>query len=106
MVDQDLLGAVKSSESFAQVSGALVTPPPGFTLSASFKTQDRYGNLQVTFFKYGETTIADLSIDSGGGLAQVFLVSRDKLTGRGTHPYEIEQLLVVQGVDPGYRLKP
>ncbi|MEK6287609.1 MAG: hypothetical protein AABO57_17840, partial [Acidobacteriota bacterium] len=108
VVDQDLRGLVKSSQitEFIQVSQSLFKPSPGyFTDAGSFKTQDQYAKLQLTFFTNEKTWLADLSIDSGGGLAQVFLVSRDKLTGRGTHPYEIQQLLMTQGVDPGYRLR-
>jgi hypothetical protein len=108
VVGQDLRGAVKSSQSsqlFSEVSGSLIKPPAGFTPGGSFKTQDRDANLKLTFFTNEETWMADLSIDSGEGLARAFLIMRDKLTGRGTHPYEIQQLLVVQGIDPGYRLR-
>src|SRR5262249_13544451 len=48
------------SRLFQEVSGALHTPPPGFTLTDSFKTLDRYGNLQLPF----STGLARLSSSS------------------------------------------
>ena len=111
-VDRDLRSRVAggaSSRLFSQVPDALHVPPPGFTLAGSFKTPDLYGSLQLTFFRSQEnpeSLIAEVDIDSGGGLAHVFNVSSNRLTGR-VHPYEIQQLLLAyQKIDPGYRLKP
>ena len=79
------------------------TPPPGFERAGSFKTPDRYGNLQLTFFVNGNDCVADIDIDDAGGLEHVFQVLRNKLSGKPTHPYNIREILIVhQKLDPGY----
>ena len=88
---------------FHKVSGSLHTPPPGFQPAESFKTSDKYGNLQLTFFTNGEKFKADIDIDDAGGLEHVFQVLRNKLSGKPTHPYNIHEVLVAhQHLDPGY----
>ena len=88
---------------FHKVSGGLHTPPPGFVPAESFKTSDKYGNLQLTFFTNGEAFKADIDIDDAGGLEHVFQVVRNKLSGKPTHPYNIHEILVGhQHLDPGY----
>ena len=68
------------------------------------KTPDDYGNLQLTFFMKGDETRADIDIDDAAGLAHVFQVLGNWLSGRPTHPYDIAQILFKhQSVDPGYR---
>ena len=89
---------------FEKVSGALHEPPPGATPAGSFKTRDRYGNLQVTFFAAGDTRTADVDIDDAGGLAHVFQVLSHAISGRETHPYDIHEILMrYQRIDTGYR---
>ena len=81
----------------------LHTPPLGFERAGSFKTPDRYGNLQLTFFVSGNDCVADIDIDDAGGLEHVFQVLRNKLSGKPTHPYNIREILIVhQKLDPGY----
>jgi hypothetical protein len=92
---------------FHEVSGGLHTPPPGFTLADSFKTFDRYGNLQLTFFSKPDTLefIVDSDIDDAQGIGHVFQVLSHALTGSETHPYDIHEILLQhQRIDPGYRL--
>ena len=90
---------------FSAVNGSLHHPPAGFSHAGSFKTHDRYGNLQLTFFSDGTNWKADVDIDDAGGLEHVFQVLRNTLTGRPTHPYDIHQILLVhQRLDPGYDL--
>lgn len=93
---------------FDPVSGALHSPPPGYEGDGSFKTADRYGNLQLTFFRSQSDEndyIADIDIDDANGLEHVFQVLRNRLGRRETHPYEIQQILLYhQKLDPGYRL--
>jgi hypothetical protein len=85
------------------VDGALHAPPAGFEPAGSFKSDDNYGNLQLTFFQQGDTWVADVDIDDAAGLAHVFQVARNHLTGRPTHPYDIREILIAwQGTDPGY----
>jgi hypothetical protein len=90
---------------FEKVSGSLHRPPDGFDEAGSFKTDDRYGNLQLTFFARGDEWRADIDIDDAAGIGHVFQVLRNTLKDRTTHPYDINQLLVHhQQLDPGYLL--
>ncbi len=92
---------------FISVDGSLHDPPDNFEPAGSFKTPDRYGNLQLTFFKNGDLCVADVDIDDAAGLGHVFQVLRNHLTGRPTHPYDIHEILVFhQHLDPGYKLLP
>jgi len=108
-VPKELREEVKHSvaeEIFEPVSGALHTPPKGFSPAGSFKTRDSYGNLQLTFFARGSRWVADIDIDDAAGLEHVFQVVRNALTGRPTHPYDIHQILLLhQELDSGYRLR-
>jgi hypothetical protein len=93
-----------SDELFRPVSGALHTPPAGFDDAGSFKTFDKYGNLQLTFFSKGDEWAADIDIDDAAGLEHVFQVLDHKLFGRHTHPYDIHEILIArQLIDPGYQ---
>lgn len=48
---------------------------------------------------------ADVDVDDAQGIEHVFQVLGHWMTGEGTHPYDIHQILVwYQGIDPGYRL--
>lgn len=92
---------------FKSVSGSLHHLPAeftGFTPAGSFKTRDRYGNLQLTFFMKGDECVADVDIDDASGLEHVFQVLDNALPGNSTHPYNIHEILVAhQKLDPGYR---
>lgn len=88
---------------FRSVSGALHTPPPGFSDAGSFKTMDKHGNLQLTFFAKGDDWVADIDIDDAAGIEHVFQVLDHKITGSHTHPYHIHDVLIAQQqIDPGY----
>lgn len=90
---------------FVEVDGSLHHPPRDFNPAGSYKTTDDYGNLQLTFFARDDEWRADVDIDDAAGLAHVFQVVRNHLTGRPTHPYDIRELLVHhQKLDPGYEL--
>lgn len=89
---------------FRPVDGSLHRPPEGYSLAGSFKTEDRYGNLQLTFFMDGNKCVADIDIDDAAGLEHLFQVVRNAITGRPTHPFNIHEILVFyQKIDPGYR---
>jgi hypothetical protein len=80
-------------------------PPPGFERAGSFKTQDHYGNLQLSFFTNGADWRADVDIDDANGLEHLFQVLKHQLTGGRTHPYDIRDILIAhQKLDPGYEL--
>jgi hypothetical protein len=106
VVSKDLREETKNSIDegiFHEADQSLHHPPPGFSPAKSFKTSDRYGNLQLTFFVKGDDWVADIDIDDAGGIEHVFQVLRNKLSGRPTHPYNIHEILVkFQQLDPGY----
>jgi hypothetical protein len=88
---------------FREVPGKLHNRP-GYEQVGSYKTSDRYGNLQVTLFEKGAEMVADIDIDDAAGLAHVFQVARNALTDAPTHPYNIRDILLrYQEIDPGYR---
>jgi hypothetical protein len=111
-VDRELREETKNSVNtglFHKVSGSLHHLPPQFTdfePADSFKTDDHFGNLQLTFFMRGEECVADIDIDDAAGLGHIFQVLRNHFTGEPTHPYNIHEILVQhQHLDPGYRFK-
>jgi hypothetical protein len=109
-VPQELRDETKNAVAsglFMSVSALQHQPPDGFTCAGSFKTLDRYGNLQLTFFTNGTRWCADIDIDDAGGIEHVFQVLRNTLTGQPTHPYDIHEILLQhQRLDPQYELVP
>ncbi|HYN06439.1 MAG TPA: hypothetical protein VES67_03520 [Vicinamibacterales bacterium] len=106
VASQELRDEVKNATPtfFSEVSGSLHHPPAGFSPAGSYKTLDRYGNLQLTFFASNTEWVADVDIDNAQGLEHVFQVLHNELTGRPTHPYDIREILMVhQQLDTGYR---
>jgi hypothetical protein len=82
----------------------LHTPPPGFARAGSFKTPDKFGNLQLTFFSKGDECVVDVDIDPASGLEHLFQVIEHHVTGIQTHPYAVRDILIEQQeIDPGYR---
>jgi len=75
-----------------------------FGPAGSFKTDDHFGNLQLTFFMKGDECVADIDIDDAGGLGHIFQVLKNHFTGQPTHPYNIHEILMAhQHLDAGYR---
>jgi len=110
LVDRQLREETKHNVNtglFHEVLEILHTLPPpfeGFTHAGSFKTGERFGNLQLTFFRRGDEFVADIDIDDAGGLGHIFQVLRNHFTGSPTHPYNIHQILMQhQHLDAGYR---
>jgi hypothetical protein len=93
------------SELFHEVNELMHPPPPGFTPARSFKTQDDYGNLQLSFFSdAGGQFALDMDIDDAQGFDHIFQVVGN-LIGGPTHPYNIHEILIAsQELDPGYQL--
>ena len=82
-------------------------PPMGYVKAGSFKTNDQYGNLQLTFFMKEDAVdfMVDADIDDAAGLTHSLQVIDHYLTGSGTHPYDIHEILLAhQKLDPGYQL--
>ena len=89
---------------FNAAPDTLHTPPPGFERAGSFKTPDKYGNLQLTFFLKGDDCMVDIDIDPASGLEHLFQVLEHQITGIQTHPYAVRDVLIAQQeIDPGYR---
>lgn len=102
----DLVEETGHSNAFHSVSAALHDPMPGYHIVSSFKTFDRYGNLQLTFQRRGDTGddyAADVDIDDAQGFEHIFQVLRNAVEGP-TNPYNIHDILLQQTpkVDPGY----
>jgi hypothetical protein len=90
-------------DQFYEVSELLHHPPVGYNGAGSYKTHDKYGNLQLSFFMKENECVVDVDIDDAGGLEHIFQVLRNTFTGRPTHPYDIHEILVeYQKLDPGY----
>ncbi len=111
-VDAGLPGRVRAAvepDRFREVNGALHKPPRQFRGDGSFKTGERYGNLQLSFFASTATPTThkvDADIDDAAGLVRhTFQVLRNRFRNRTTHPYDIHQVLVFrQQVQPPYGL--
>lgn len=89
---------------FKPAPDILHDPPPGFERAGSFKTPDKYGNLQLTFFLQGDACEVDIDIDPASGLEHLFQVIEHDLTGIQTHPYAVRDVLIAhQQIDPEYR---
>lgn len=104
-IDPKLIGIVASSNGFHSVPDALHQPLPGYEPVSSYKTFDRYGNLQLTFQRTadGSKAAADVDIDDAQGIPHLYQVVRNAFTG-GTNPYDIHEILLGQQprVDPRY----
>jgi hypothetical protein len=93
---RDLVKGAAAEGRFREVSGKLHTPPSGFQSAGSFKTDERHGNLQLSFFGSTEPPLAfkvDADIDDAAGLGHTFQVLRNFVTHGTTHPYDIHQIL-------------
>jgi hypothetical protein len=94
---RDLVKGAVAGERFREVSGKLHVPPAGFVGAGSFKTAERYGNLQLSFFASLSEPLTfkvDADIDDAAGLGHAFQVLRNFVTHGVTHPYDIHQILV------------
>lgn len=110
-VDIALRDRVKTAETdgrFREVSGTLHTPPPGFHSAGSFKTDERFGNLQLSFFASDDAPLrfkVDADIDDAAGILHTFQVLRNWVSDGTTHPYDIHQILTFrQEAFPPYDL--
>jgi hypothetical protein len=94
---RDLVKGAVAEDRFREVSGKLHTPPPAHTPCGSFKTHERYGNLQLSFFSSIAEPLTfkvDADIDDAAGLGHAFQVIRNFVTKGTTHPYDIHEILV------------
>jgi hypothetical protein len=92
----DLVRGAADAGRFHPVSSSLHEPPPGYLHAGSFKTDEPYGNLQLTFFgslASPRTFQVDADIDDAAGLGHAFQVMRNWITKGTTHPYDIHEIL-------------
>ncbi len=106
-VTAGLVEETAHSNAFHAVNAALHDPIPGYRIISSFKTFDRYGNLQLTFQRLGDTGVdyaVDVDIDDAQGIEHIFQVVRNSIDGP-TNPYDIHDILLQQkpAVDPGFQ---
>ena len=88
---------------FNPAPDTLHTPPPGFGRAGSFKTPDKFGNLQLTFFLNGDDCMSDIDIDPASGIEHMFQVIEHRVKDIETHPYAVRDILIKQQeIDPGY----
>lgn len=96
---------------FTPADGSLHKPPDGYAFRHSFKTRERYGNLQLTFFAPEGNPLADFvdaDVDDAAGIEHAEQVIRNEgrkiaralfgwfarnLPEGTTHPYDIHQIL-------------
>jgi hypothetical protein len=101
-----LLEETSASHAFHAAPSNLHEPLPDFRIVSSFKTFDKYGNLQLTFQRRGNTGdhyAVDVDIDDAQGIEHIFQVLRNSVHGP-TNPFDIHEILLRQTppVDPGY----
>lgn len=97
-----------AAHAFHAVSGAAHEPEDGFAGAGSFKSDDPYGNLQLTFFSSKQLPLSfkvDADVDDAAGIEHAFQVLRNWAAAAETHPYDIHQILAYhQGTVPAYEL--
>ena len=97
---------IQDEPAFKPVSGKLHEPDPGFKRIGSFKSDDKYGNLQLTFFQREDPPhkfTVDADINETRGLEHVFQVIGHWMTDGETHPYDVHQILAShQKIMPAY----
>ena len=107
VVEKELRQETKNSAVtglFKDAPDTLHTPPAGFLRAGSFKTPDKFGNLQLTYFLKGDDCQVDIDIDPKSGLEHFFQVLEHKIKKIQTHPYAVRDILVKQQqIDPEYR---
>ncbi len=94
------------SNAFHAVSAAMHGPMPGYHVVFTFKTFDRYGNLQLTLQRRGDSGDdyeADADIDDAQGFEHIFQVLRNAASGP-INPCAIHGIVLQQmpQVNPGY----
>jgi len=92
---RDAMKAAAQAKLFKEAPDNQHTPPPGYERAGSFKSPDRAGNLQITFFSNTADLQfkVDVDIDDANGLGHVFQVLSHWITQGQTHPFDIHQIL-------------
>lgn len=111
-VHPSLRKTLADTRCFGKAGGGLHRPPKDYQSDVSFKSDERYGNLQLTFFtrtRDGVPDLMDADVDDAAGIEHGEQVIRNeaaklmkKLLGRLlknlpegiTNPYDIHQILI------------
>jgi hypothetical protein len=100
----ELVQLLEEDKDFDPVPSRLHDPPHSYAQGLSVKTNDRHGSLQISIFVGEHDTLADIDIDENrGALAHLFDVVEHAMTDTKTSQLEVHQILVAQGIDPGWR---
>lgn len=108
-VSHELLEALELAASVGAVEFAdssLHEPPDSYSNGPSVKTLDKRAGLQISLFIADDLEgplLADIDIDEARGIAHAFDVIGHHVTGKTTDPIEIHELLVLGGIDPGWK---
>lgn len=109
LVKPTLAPKARATHRFKEADSSLHKPPAGFRAAGSVKTEERYGNLQLTFFTNDSDVMVDADVDEAAGLEHGEQVLRnwiyggvrkalggvvDDLPEGKTHPYDVHQILV------------
>jgi hypothetical protein len=105
-VDAGLAAFLTGHARYSAAPGTLHKPLPGYQLRQSFKSRDAHANIQFTLMQHRTSGdwAADIDIDEASGIRHGMEVLRNAVTGGKTNPYQVHQLLLLTGVDPGYHL--
>lgn len=100
---------LENKDLFKPVNGSLHDELEGYTRRESYKSKDRFANLQVTLMENSATgtLAADFDIDEAQGLRHWGEVLRNKILKMRTNPYLVRELLILAEptelvLDPGY----
>ncbi len=112
LVDEGLPARLTSSPAFRSARGDLHEPLAGFAMTGqSFKSQDAHANIQMTFQRRTDGTLAaDIDIDESTGIGHGLEVIRNGVFRRRTNPYLIREFMLAADplehtLDPGYRFR-
>jgi len=94
---------IDQTPAFSSAPGLLHHSPEGFQRKGSWKTSaDKRAGLQLVLHESDDESLGEFDIDLRTGVAHWFEALGNELTGSKTNPYIVAQMLVQQGIDPGY----
>jgi hypothetical protein len=109
IVKPTLAPKARATRRFKKADDSLHEPLMGFARAGSVKTEEPFGNLQLTFSTDGRSVMVDADVDEAAGIEHGEQVLRnwinsgvrkvlagvvDDLPDGKTHPYDVHQILV------------
>jgi hypothetical protein len=105
-VEPSLSVVLDKTSAFGGAPGGLHPSPDGFERGGSWKTSaDKRAGLQVVLHHNDDEIIGEFDIDLRTGIAHWFEALGNEISGSKTNPYIVAQLLLQQGIDPGYTFR-